>query len=1310
MTAGAYTAVRTEGALLPPDLLAKIAAGNAELAGLRPEDYGLAPGERVGDAIVRSWTRLTGVWQLFAERLDTAPDSETTFETQTRKHWLVPLLDELGFGTPRVADPVLIDDKTYPISHRAGGVALHLLGARVDLDRRPGHGVRPAHGMMQEFLNRSPDDLWGIVSNGLRLRLLRDSSSLTRQAFCEFDLEAIFRGQQYAEFALCWLVCHATRFAGDPPSSRIVERWSTQARTDGTRALDQLRGGVETAIEALGNGFLADPANEDLRRRLRDGDLAVGEFQHQLLRLVYRLLFLLVAEARGLMAAPGAAPAAVERYRRYYSVTRLADLARRQRGTAHGDLWDGLGVVFGALAGPGLPALGLYGMGSFLWSPNALADLGPASLPNRALLDAISRLTNVTDSGKGRASVRRAVDYRNLGAEELGSVYESLLELHPTFDGTSFALATAAGNERKTTGSYYTPTPLIRVLLDSALDPVLDEAEQAADPEAALLGLKVIDPAAGSGHFLIAAAHRIAHRLAAVRSGESEPAPDELRHALRQVIGHCIYGIDVNPMAVELCKVSLWMEATEPGRPLGFLDHRIVCGNSLLGATPTLIQAGVPDDAFKALTGDDKAWVTTLKKRNKAERLHRNQATLDFGPTTASVVGELAAELARIDAMPDDSVDSIAEQAERFDRLQRSEAAARAKLAGDAWCAAFVATKTKDHPVLTDEAVRTCQRDPAKVPAEVRKVIDDLADQYAFLHLHVAFPDVFTVPDDPAAADNPLTGWSGGFDVVLGNPPWERVKLQEKEWFAVRDPEVAKAANAAARKRLIAKLVDEQPELHAAFLADSRKAEGESTLLRNSGRFPLGGRGDVNTYAVFAELMRNAISPTGRVGVIVPTGIATDDTTKHFFADLVDRASLASLFDFENRLKIFPGIDSRIKFALLTMAGDDRPVAEAEFVFFALDVADLDDPDKRFTLAPEDFALLNPNTRTCPVFRTRRDAEITKAIYRRVPVFRPNVGPSVWGLRVTRVFDLGKDGLTQLLGPDSTDSDRIQVVQAKMFDSFDHRLASVERRPGNASRQLQPVPTAPDLKRCPSVTVTSGMTLPRSVIEESQLADWQASWLLAFADVSSATNHRTMIGAILPFGAPDYTTRIVLGRPLAAQEASFLLACFTSFVFDFQLRLKVGGLHVSDYITYQLPVLPFMPSSTLEGLVLELTFTAWDLEGFAADLGYHGPPFRWDEERRVLLRAELDALMFRLYGIERDDVDYILDTFPIVKRKDEAAFGEYRTKRLILERFDAMAEAETAGREYETVLDPPPADPSCAHPESTRPAWAGVTR
>ena len=543
-------------------------------------------------------------------------------------------MEELGFGRLPVARAVEIEGTSYPISHNwQDRVPVHLVGFGVELDTRT-KGVRGAagaapHALVQEYLNRADAALWGLVANGRTLRLLRDSTSLTRQAYVEFDLEAIFTGELYADFALLWSVCHRTRFEGERPADCLLERWTKKAADDGTRALDKLRGGVEKAIETLGAGFLAHPANGDLREALRTGALDRQDYYRELLRLVYRLIFLFTAEdrrdettGRELLLDPAAPDDAVERYRRYYSTVRLRSFAGRRRGTRHPDLWVSLRRVMAALGSDGAPTLALPALGSFLFGSEACPHLDGADLRNEDLLDAVRALATIEEDRR-----LRLVDYRNLGAEELGGIYEGLLELHPQVELDAnpprFSLGTAAGNERKSTGSYYTPTSLISCLLDSALDPVVDEAvrgKSGPEAEQAILGLAVVDPAAGSGHFLIAAAHRLAKRLAAIRSGEGEPPPAQVRHALRDVISHCIYAVDINPMAVELCKVSLWLEALEPGKPLSFLDAHIKCGNSLLGTTPELAAAGIPDAAFEPISGDDKAVARDWRKINAGER------------------------------------------------------------------------------------------------------------------------------------------------------------------------------------------------------------------------------------------------------------------------------------------------------------------------------------------------------------------------------------------------------------------------------------------------------------------------------------------------------------------------------------------------------------------------------------------------------------------------------------------------------------------------------------------------------------------
>ncbi|MCX7741668.1 MAG: N-6 DNA methylase, partial [Tepidimonas sp.] len=799
---------------------------------------------------------------------------------------------------------VEVNGKSYPISHAWGHVPIHLVGYGVDLDRRApgvaGAAKASPHSLLQEALNRSELWQWGFVANGARLRVLRDSVRLTRQAYLEFDLEAMFEGQVYADFALLWLICHQSRVEDAPPAACWLERWSQAAQDQGVRALDALRNGVEQAIAALGRGFLAHPANGDLRDRLRSGALTAQDYYRQLLRLVYGMLFLLVAEERDLLLDPQADPLARERYTRYYALAGIRRLAERRAGTHHPDLYRRLRLVMQWLGDAGAPALGLPALGGWLFSRAALPDLATAELANRDLLAAIRALTVLEDRHG-----RRMVDYQNLGAEELGSVYESLLELRPAIhvDAASFTLETLGGHERKTTGSYYTPRSLIAGLLDSALDPALDAAARQPDPERAILSLKVVDPACGSGHFLLAAAHRMARRLATIRTGDAEPAPAALRAALRAVIGRCLYGVDLNPMAVELCKVSLWLEALDPGKPLTFLDHHIRCGNSLLGATPAGLAAGIPDGAFDPVSGDDKAVCREYRKRNQRER--SGQLSLfDAANTPWERLGNLTTAMLALDALPDDTIDAARRKQEQYEALVRASSYEHGWLLADLWCAALVWPKvtTAERPYpITEEVFRRVERTPYDLPAWLRAEVQRLAAHYRFFHWHLAFPDVFR----PAVAGEPATpaGWTGGFDVVLGNPPWERIKLQEQEHFA-DVPAIARAANKAERERVIAAWRNGAPHQRARIAeydAAKYRAEAESRFVRVCGRYPRTAVGDVNTYALFAELARSLLAPHGRAGIIVPTGIATDDSTKAFFADLVQRRQLISLYDFENR-------------------------------------------------------------------------------------------------------------------------------------------------------------------------------------------------------------------------------------------------------------------------------------------------------------------------------------------------------------------------------------------------------------------------
>lgn len=1361
--------VRTEGGLLPPDLLERVRALDRKLPGLDEAAYGLRRGERFGEAITRSWNNLVGDWATLQRELATVgPDDPAT--TPTRERWLLPLFEELGYGRLASSRAVEVEGKTYPVSHAFELIPLHLVGANVPLDRRSrgvaGAAGQSPHGLVQELLNRSPERLWGIVTNGRVLRLLRDNASLTRQAYLEFDLQGIFDGEAYADFALLWHVAHRTRLeprvpegaeegSGPRPDGSYIERWTKVAADEGTRARDRLRDGVQEGIEALGQGFLAHPANSALRAALKSGELSKQDYYRELLRLVYRLILLFVAEDRDLLLDPRASAEARGRYVRYYSTARLRRLAERRRGTRHADLYSALRVVIAAVGrDEGAPGIALPALSGFLFGSEACPHLDAGELANADLLAAVRKLATIEER-----AVLRAVDYRDLGSEELGSIYESLLELHPELDAdaATFALHTAPGHERKTTGSYYTPTSLISVLLDSALDPVLAEAADkptVAEAERAILDLKVVDPAAGSGHFLVAAAHRIAKRLASVRTGDEEPAPEAIRTALRDVIGHCLYAVDLNPMAVELCKVSVWLEALEPGRPLSFLDAHIKVGNSLLGVTPALLAQGIPDAAYReAHALDEGATCRALARRNRDERAPRargiTQLTLDeHAARAAQALREAANRLAQA---PDDTPAALAAKERLYQEQLGSDAYRRAKLAGDAWCAAFFLSKRNGAEGITTDTVRRLAENPDSVPPALRAEVERCADELGFFHWHLEFPEIFRVgegePEEPAA------GWSGGFHVVLGNPPWEQVQLSEQEFFAARSPNIAATAGAA-RKRRIAQLMQDDSALYLAYLQALHRSEAERDFLGTSGRFALTGRGKINTYAVFAETFRMLLAGSGRAGIIVPTGIATDATTQVFFGTLVERRQLASLYDFENRRALFPGVHRSYKFCLLTLAGRRRPAAAAEFAFFCQDVADLDDPERRFALTPADFRLLNPNTRTAPIFRTRRDAELTRHIYRRVPVLveeAAGASGNPWGVEFRQgLFNMTThshlfrtcqqleaqgfrlEGNVFVRG----DERYLPLYEAKMVHQFDHRFGDYADQPaGSESTQLPDV--ALDRLLDPDYQVLPRYWVAERDVEERLAGRWDRAWLLGWRDITNVTNERTVIAAVIP--------RVAVGNnyPLAltlSVAAPYLAAVLSALPLDFVARQKAGGTHLNFFIFEQLPVLPPAafdrpcPWSPRESLadwlrprVLELTYTAWDLQPFARDLGYDGPPFRYDPERRALLRAELDACFFhlylgspaewaqeatpelrRLFPTAREAVTYICEQFPIVKRRDEARHGEYRTKRVTLEVYDAMAEAIASGRSYQTILELPPGDPSAAHlsrPGEPRGRW-----
>ena len=1090
----AYRAIRIEGGLLPAEELTRLAL-LADPKGSEQTEahYRIAKGLKLRDEIARDFKIALTLWQDFQalrQRRDVQAHDVTVRE------WLLPLLrDALHFHDAARCQAIEHAGHQYAIGHAGTGGRVPLVFAGFDQlldgaaerfgETNPDTGKtrrRSPFMLAQEALNASDTSLWAIVSNGLTLRILRDNASLTRPAYIEVDLEAMFTEELLADFSAFWLLAHASRFGAPetPPTDCPWERWRAAGQQAGVTVRGKLRYQVAEALRALGTGFLSHPANGALRAALQSTQDGYDRqaFFEELLCLVYRLIFLATVEDRRdrgtgerLVFAPDASDEAKARYLSGYSLTWLRERAvRRSQHDRHADLWQALSITFGAL-GTGESALGLPALGG-LFDADQCPHLDTAQLDNRYLLAAVFQLGWFrADGGLSR------VNYRDMGPEELGSVYESLLELVPdlqglaspttsrlAFVGDDESDASTKGNTRKLTGSYYTPDSLVQELIKSALEPVIAQTVKAnpEQPVQALLALTVCDPACGSGHFLLSAARRLADEVAVQRAMVDReggaPTPVDYRHALRDVVGRCIFGVDKNPMAIQLAKTALWLEAYSPDRPLSFVDHHLRVGDALLGVLdPKVLEDGIPDEAYTALSGDDKAVASALKKQNKADlKSWRAIASGDL-LTHAG----LAAQAVSVETLDDDTPAHLAAKRQAWTAAQaEAQRSTFARLA-DTYVAAFLAPKLAGAGdtvplsgylwgVLSGQAPR----------AEVEDAAQALCRQHGVFHWWMAFPQVAA---------------QGGFSVMLGNPPWERIKLQEEEFFATRSPLVAMAKNKAERAQRIGWLREgmllhrvnpdlERAEglkppnraemaLYAGFIAARRGAEAASLYAHDSRRYPLTGVGDVNTYALFAETFLLATGPNGRAGFIVPTGIATDDSTKAYFERLAIGGHLRSMLCLENEEFVFPSVHNAFKFAVLTLGG--QPSAEAaSLVFFARQPEQIHDRRRRFVLTPDEFALINPNTRTCPVFRSERDAELTKKLYRAAPVLigeeevndegnvrRHEVNP--WGISFQRMLDMSSDsGLFSDTPAEPGQPARSPLYEAKMIHQFDHRWST----------------------------------------------------------------------------------------------------------------------------------------------------------------------------------------------------------------------------------------------------------------------------
>ena len=759
-----YSAINIQGNIVSSEILEKVRTEDIRYQ--KAVDFGLNPSASVRDEINLAWSLAVSNWNAFKSKRENLSDIDSG-TPDTRRYWMLPLLQVFGYEITN-SNAEIINGKSYAISHRATnkvGFPIHIVGVNQSLDKRADSGgtrLSP-HALVQEYLNNN-EHMYALVSNGRFIRILRDATRLSRLSYLEFDLEQIMEEGLYVEFALMYRVLHASRMPEkqDSGAECFLEFYHQEALASGSRIRERLSVAVENSIKELANGLLQNPNNQELREKVLNGDLAAKEYYLHTLRLVYRVLFLLVIEERKLIY-PEKRDEELNRkrsiYYDFYSVQRLTKLAEKliyvdPRKT---DLWQSLITTFALFEHEQYgKKLGISPLGAGIFSPNALGIISHQLIDNETLLRVLRYL--VTFENEQGQRVR--VNYADLDVEEFGSVYEGLLDYDPQIIDNSGEpiFGFVKGDDRSSSGSHYTPEELVRPLIKHSLDYLIEDKLKEADPEKGLLSLTICDVACGSGHILLSAARRVGFELAKARSKEDQPTPSVLRVAVRDVIRHCIYGVDLNPLAVELCKVALWLEAHEPGEPLNFLDHHIKCGNAIVGlAHADELEKGIASEAFKTLPGDDKEIASSFKKRNDLELKSSGQLTFMDQGQIDNELKDVQGDFLKFAQLPENTPEQIAKKEIAYQDLTNGKKWWRLKNLADLQVAQFFIPKTiaNKEKLTTHSQYMTYLKQGTQIFDRGASMA--ISQEKRFFHWFLEFPEVFQ---------------KGGFDCILGNPPF----------------------------------------------------------------------------------------------------------------------------------------------------------------------------------------------------------------------------------------------------------------------------------------------------------------------------------------------------------------------------------------------------------------------------------------------------------------------------------------------------------------------------------------------------------
>ena len=1325
------------------------------------------------------WRRSLAGPQAFAtfrkeasQRLEAFGQAANPNEALTEQELVRPLLEALGWadylpqqgasGGEDIPDHLLFADaesKARAVAHQQPqarfGSALVVqeskrLGLPLDVRDTDDRGRKNTpHGQILRYLEAAhlASDgriRWGILTNGTVWRLYDYRARPRASGYYEADLTEFLRPGREADLRVFHLLFRREAFTPAPGGATFLE----VALAEGRRYEEQVaRDLSSTVFERVFPSLVQSLAQARGGIHGPSATASLSDVRDAGLIFLYRLLFVLYAEDRGLL------PVNDSRYDDYGLRKRVRDdvaqrMANRDAFSSRAThYYDHLRTLF-RLIDEGDPSIGLPPYNGGLFAPGAAPLLEMVRLPDVVVATIVHDLSH-----RGSEGEYRFVNYRDMSVQQLGSIYERLLEREPVRSADGSVTIRPNAYARKDSGSFYTPQELVDLIVERTLKPLAEErlkvfedkasallhdrrpkAERCADlhrfdPAEGVLDLKVLDPAMGSGHFLVTAvdflsdyiaesieyvpaiptwldgdyASPLLQRIEQIRgdilqrAAASDWVVDEAQLTdqaviRRMVLKRCIYGVDKNRLTVELAKVSLWLHSFTVGAPLSFLDHHLRAGDSLIG----------------------------VRVKDAMDELHRLGGL--FAGSAIAGAEAATAGMQRIESMSDADVSEVRESASLFGRVEETTADLRGLLdfvCGWRWMTAGMKSKEKGRAegelvaALRDDAYSLLARGPGKADrppgadaaawTHFTSLWNDarsIADREDFLHWEAAFPGVW----EHWQSAHP----EGGFDAVIGNPPWDRIKLQEVEWFSTRAPELALAPTAAARRKGIQRLRDAGDPLAGAFDDAKARADSLGQLVRESGDYPLLGGGDINLYSLFVERALHLLKPDGLVGLLTPSGIYADKTASEFFKSVSTSGRVGGLFDFENKKIFFRDIHASFKFCALIVGGKERRFDETRCAFFLHDTAEIDDANRCIPLAPADFARVNPNTGTAPVFRTRRDADITRRIYERHPVLVDRSGGDerrAWPVRYVTMFHMTNDShrfrtATQLDAEGfypvqgnrwkRGDDLYLPLYQGRMIQHFDHRANSVRVNPDNTHNPYLSEPVSDAKHADPGFLPATQYWVPAFDVEP--ILPQSQGWALGFRDISRPTDVRSLIASVVPWAGYGNTLPLLPGEgsSLTAPVAACLVANFNSLCADFVVRQKAQRTHLNWYIVEQIPAVATgdfdrsFGNTTARSLVrdhvLRLTYTAHDMAPFAHDLGYDGPPFTWNDEERRHMRARLDALYFHLYGLSREDAAYVLDTFPIVRREDEKTFGSYRTRDMILAYMNALAAGDTETR------------------------------